>query len=84
MVAYMIGEYFGFSSFGEIFSWIYIASLLGGVIGPVATGYIFDWTGSYDLALILSAGLALLAVMSVFFLQSPGGLYRREEALAES
>jgi MFS family permease len=84
MIAYMIGEYFGFSSFGEIFSWIYIASLLGGVIGPVATGYIFDWTGSYDLALILSAVLALVAVVSVSFLQSPGGLYRREEALAGS
>jgi MFS transporter, ACS family, D-galactonate transporter len=41
---------------------------LAGVIGPALTGFIVDWTGHFQAALVLTAGVSLLAGVSWVFL----------------
>jgi len=50
LMAYMVSRYFGLRAFGEIYSYIFAAFVLGAVIGPLLMGAGFDATG------FLSAG----------------------------
>jgi MFS family permease len=66
IMPYLIGQHFGLRFFGTIFGWVYGAFAFGAVFGPLLMGWIFDTTGSYQLALsifipatILGAGLML-------------------------
>lgn len=45
-----IAEFFGMKAHGAIFGCVLFFGALGGALGPVVTGIIFDRTGSYDLA----------------------------------
>ena len=58
----LIAKSFGTASHGAIFGMMISASTIGGAIGPLAAGYVFDLTGSYRLVfwclpLISTAGL---------------------------
>src|SRR5262245_32988842 len=66
LMPYLTARYFGLKSFGEIYGWIFGAFAFGAVLGPFLMGWIFDTTGSYQLALLilipataLGAGLML-------------------------
>lgn len=61
LMAYLVGEYFGFSSFGRIYGFIYAFFQSGVMIGPLFMGYIFDITGSYNSGLIFLAMVTVLA-----------------------
>lgn len=54
-LAYLVSRYFGQRSYGVIYSALYSVIALAGAIGPVAFGYAFDTSGTYDLALRLAA-----------------------------
>jgi MFS transporter, ACS family, D-galactonate transporter len=41
---------------------------LAGIIGPALTGFLVDWTGHFQAALALTAGVSMLAAMSWVFL----------------
>jgi MFS family permease len=43
-------------------------SNMGGVIGPIVTGYIVGTYGSFNMALLFSAGLIVLAILNYAFL----------------
>ncbi len=60
-VPYLVSRYFGLRSFGEIYSYIFIAVPLGGALGPALMGYGYDRTGSYQLTLAICCGVTLLA-----------------------
>lgn len=49
----IIGECFGLKSLGTIFGVLAISGVVGGAIGPLLAGYIFDSTGSYYLAFVI-------------------------------
>ena len=64
----VVADLFGIASHGAIFGLVYFVITIGGTIGPILAGYIFDITGSYQIvfsaclifsiiALILSACL---------------------------
>ena len=58
----LIAEFFGTASHGAIFGMMIFVSNIGGAIGPLLTGYVFDLTGSYrgmlwGLPLISTVGL---------------------------
>ena len=57
LMAYMVSRYFGLASFAEIYSFIFAAFNIGGVIGPTLMGIGYDATGAY------TTGLAILVVM---------------------
>lgn len=66
LLAYLIARYFGRRSYGAIYGCFYTVIALGGGLGPVVYGYVFDRIGRYDMALaggvacLVSGGLVLL------------------------
>lgn len=62
----LVARLFGTRSHGLLFGLVIFSSTVGGALGPVAAGHLFDVTRSYDavfwmLALLVVAGLALTA-----------------------
>jgi len=50
MMSPIVAEYFGLRSHGSLFGIVLFSSMLGGAIGPIVAGHIFDITESYRLA----------------------------------
>ena len=55
-------EYFGLKAFGAIQGLAFTIATLGGLLGPVFAGWMYDVTENYRLAFTLLAGGSLLAV----------------------
>ena len=53
LMPYLIARQFGMKFFGTIFGWLYGAFAFGAVLGPLLMGWMFDTTGSYQIALII-------------------------------
>lgn len=82
VVPLLVGEYFGLRAFGTILGLVTISGTLGAALGPVATGRIFDVTGSYDLAFILHIASFCTAAVAMLLLRRPGRLVARHEGLS--
>ena len=63
LIGYFTARYFGLAHYGAIYGLQYSIFIFGAAIGPVYTGYIWDVTGNYDLALIIAAALTLPVVI---------------------
>jgi MFS family permease len=63
LIGYFTARYFGLAHYGAIYGLQYSIFIFGAAIGPVYTGYIWDVTGNYDLALIIAAGLMVPVVI---------------------
>jgi MFS family permease len=61
MMAALIMEYFGRSKLGTIFGFMMGLSAIGGIIGPILTGWIFDSHESYYIVWLLFAGFVCVA-----------------------
>ena len=61
VVSPTVAEYFGMRAHGAIFGTVLFFGTVGGSVGPIVAGWVFDQTGSYFLAFL---GLAALAVTS--------------------
>lgn len=66
-----VAEYFGLRAHGALFGLILFFGTIGGAVGPILAGRIFDLTGSYSLAFSTLAGLAGLGLTIVLLLPSP-------------
>jgi MFS family permease len=67
-------EFFGVKSIGTILAVYFYVTSLGGLIGPPVFGYIFDRTGGYQLAFLISIILCALAfILSLILLRSEEG-----------
>lgn len=62
---------FGLISAGTLVGITVFVYAVGGTIGPIVTGYIFDVTGSYRIAIILFGACAAAGLISVLFLSRP-------------
>ena len=51
--------------FGSIFGYMVGLSALGGIVGPLFAGWVFDTWGSYQFAWLVLAALVFLAVMVI-------------------
>ena len=58
-----VAEYFGTRSHGMIFGTVIFAGTLGGTVGPLLSGRIFDLTGSYQIAFFILSGLAIFGLL---------------------
>ncbi len=56
-------ELFGLSSHGVILGFTFFSDCLGGFIGPVLAGWIFDITGSYQWAFLVSTALSVTGII---------------------
>jgi MFS family permease len=63
LIGYFTARYFGMANYGSIYGLQYSIFIFGAAIGPVYTGYIWDVTGNYDLALVIAAALMLPVVI---------------------
>lgn len=72
----LVAELFGLSSHGAIFGTVYFAGTIGGAIGPLLAGRIFDVTGNYQLAFLISAVVSGIALILALLLR-PVGKERR-------
>lgn len=64
----VVAEYFGLRTHGILFGIVFFSSTLGGAIGPVVAGHIFDTTASYSPAFWIctaAAGAALVLILSL-------------------
>lgn len=60
-----VAEYFGLRAHGAIFGLVLFCGTIGGAIGPVLAGRVFDVTGSYDWAFISLSVLVSLGLLLV-------------------
>ena len=66
-----VGELFGMRHLGVIIGFLAAEFGVGAAIGPPLAGYIFDTTGSYTIAFILGAILALFSATIIFLMRPP-------------
>ncbi|MBS1808939.1 MAG: MFS transporter [Acidobacteria bacterium] len=69
-IPYLVGQYFGLRSFGEIYSYLFITVPLGGALGPVLMGAGFDRLGSYQTGLLLSGIITVIAALLLLALKA--------------
>jgi len=65
----LVAELFGLKSHGTILGVITFSITIGGAVGPVLAGYIFDITGSYHLAIIICIVISFIAWMMTLLLR---------------
>ena len=65
----MLAQIFGLASLGTIYGVVSFAGNIGGAIGPVISGYLFDITNSYLPGFLLSLGLSIIAIVLLSFLK---------------
>ena len=73
LVSPTVAEYFGMRAHGAIFGVILFCGTIGGSLGPIAAGFVFDVTGGYALAFGGLAAMAALASAIALSLPKPGG-----------
>ncbi|MBM2825400.1 MAG: hypothetical protein HW402_1064 [Dehalococcoidales bacterium] len=67
----LVADLFGMSSHGVMLGIIVFLTTLGGAIGPVMAGRIFDVTGNYNLAFLAAIGASVIGVIaSTFFIRA--------------
>lgn len=64
----MIAQMFGVRSHGLIFGVTDNSFTIGAAIGPVVTGYIFDLSGSYQMAFVVATVISIIGlILTIFF-----------------
>lgn len=77
--AYLTSRYFGVRHFGVLFGIVYSMVILGGGLGPLLSGTIFDRTGSYDMVAWIVLPLSIACAVLILTL---GPYPERDEAPA--
>jgi MFS family permease len=65
----IVAEFFGLNAHGVIFGIVVFSGTIGGAIGPILAGYIFDVTAGYNLAFWLCTFMSALGLVLVLFLK---------------
>src|SRR5260370_4392865 len=71
MMGPIVAEIFEGKQFGTIFSILMTSLIGGGAVGPLVTGLLHDWTGTYTPAFALGVVLSVVCALAVW-LASPG------------
>ncbi|GMQ77079.1 MAG: OFA family MFS transporter [Gammaproteobacteria bacterium] len=58
-----LAEFFGIGSHGVIFGMVLFSGTIGGAIGPLLAGILFDKTGSYVVVFLILTGFGLLGLL---------------------
>ncbi|MFC1901335.1 MFS transporter [Chloroflexota bacterium] len=67
----MIADLFGLRSHGAILGFVLFGGTVGGAIGPVLAGTLFDVTNSYKLAFLNFAAVTSIALILSLFIKMP-------------
>ena len=66
----IVAELFGLSSHGVIFGAVFFSDSVGGAVGTVVAGRIFDIIGSYQPAFLVCAALSIVTIILALFLRT--------------
>ncbi|MBN1256006.1 MAG: MFS transporter [Deltaproteobacteria bacterium] len=69
LISPLTADLFGTSSHGVIFGTITFVFSIGGALGPVTTGYIFDITNSYSAAFWIMAAMSMAGLIAILSLK---------------
>ena len=76
----LVAELFGLRSHGVILGVIMFSSTIGGAIGPIVAGYIFDITSSYKLVFLVCAIIGIVSLVLLSFLRPAASRGRTNES----
>ena len=65
----LLSKLYGTRSLGSLSGLLQIGALVSGIVGPVVTGYIFDITNEYKIALYLFSIITLMAFPVILFIK---------------
>jgi MFS family permease len=77
----MVAEVFGLKAHGVILAAVAFGGSIGATLGPFLGGYIFDETGGYNLAFIMCAAIAVVAIILTLLIRvrAGGGSTERQQ-----
>jgi MFS family permease len=58
-----VAEFFGTRAHGVIFGAVLFSATIGGAIGPLGAGHLFDVTNTYRVVFMIIAGAGMAALM---------------------
>jgi len=68
-ISLIVAESFGLTFHGTIFGVISFGLIVGGALGPVVVGHIFDITGSYQQGFLICAAASIISFVLAMFLR---------------
>jgi MFS family permease len=71
VISQLIADIFGLKAHGSIFACTVFSGTIGGGLGPVLVGYLFDITGNYHPGWLLSLAASLVSLSTLLFVVSP-------------
>ena len=74
---------YGRYSVGELSGWIFASHQLGGALGSIASGWLFDRTGDYTMAFFAAGGWAVLATAMVLAIRDEPIARQKPRAMGE-
>lgn len=69
IISAMTAEFFGLESHGTIYGCIVLTHTIGGAMGPVVSGYLFDLTGSYRFSFLICAVVSIMGFIAIFLVR---------------
>ncbi len=69
----IVAEFFGLKAVGLMIGLVEIAWATGAISGPYLAGYVFDVSGSYDIAFMAGGLFMVIGMMAAYFLRAPSG-----------
>ncbi len=67
----IVGDWFGMRYYGSILGVLSLAVGIGGAIGPLLAGYVFDSFGSYNIAIVVGAAVLFVAAGCSCVIKAP-------------
>jgi len=71
LFAAIVADWFGTKFHGSIYGMVAVGEGIGGAIGPLFAGYIYDTTGSYELAIMIGAAAFLIGTGLSLVVKAP-------------
>lgn len=71
LISPLVAEYVGMFSHGAILGLVIFIATIGGAIGPMLAGYIFDLTGSYHIVFLSMPVLCVVGLITALLLYAP-------------
>jgi MFS family permease len=68
LMAFLIARYFSKAQYGQVYGALYAAFLLGGALGPAASGYLQQATGDYRSSLYGASAVLIIAMILTLLL----------------
>ena len=76
----LVAKLFGLNSHGLILGILSLGITIGGSVGPLFAGYIFDVTGGYQVAFLVCVGIGIVGLISTIVFKPIKSTYGQNKA----